>query len=82
MSDPVQKPVHYNQGMVECIDAIESSMSPEEFVGYLRGNAQKYLWRYRMKGKPIQDLDKAIWYINYLREYLILSAIAEATHEP
>ena len=65
--DEVQKPAHYNSGKVEAIEAIEASMSPEEFKGYLKGNALKYLWRYAYKGKPIQDLDKAEWYLARLR---------------
>lgn len=65
--DEVQKPAHYNSGKVEAIEAIEASMSQEEFKGYLKGNALKYLWRYAYKGKPIQDLDKAEWYLARLR---------------
>jgi hypothetical protein len=37
--DVVEKPAHYNQGGIECIQAIEASMSHEEFIGYLKGNA-------------------------------------------
>jgi hypothetical protein len=62
----VHNPSHYNSGSVECIEAIKSSMSKKEFVGYLKGNAMKYLWRYDKKGKPIEDLQKSIWYINKL----------------
>lgn len=62
MSDPVNSPAHYTTGKVECIDAIESALSPEEFKGYLRGNAIKYLWRYRHKG-GLEDLKKANWYL-------------------
>lgn len=61
-------PPHYTKGGVECIDAIESSMSPEEFRGYLKGNAMKYLWRYEEKGKPAEDLEKAQWYIAKLHD--------------
>jgi hypothetical protein len=63
--DPVN-PDHYRRGDIEAIDAIEASMSPEEFQGYCKGNALKYLWRYRYKGKPQQDLEKARWYLNRL----------------
>ena len=65
--DEVHKPAHYNSGKVEAIEAIEASMSPEEFKGYLKGNALKYLWRYAYKGKPTQDLAKADWYLARLR---------------
>lgn len=65
-ADAVNRPAHYTTGSVECIDAIEASMTPEEFKGYLKGNAQKYLWRYRNKGKPKEDLQKALWYLQRL----------------
>ena len=66
MSDAVEQPPHYNTGSIECITAIEASMSQEEFYGYLKGNCLKYLWRYRYKGKPLEDLEKAQWYLNKL----------------
>lgn len=62
-SDPVTAPDHYRQGDIEAIDAIEASMSPVEFRGYLKGNVLKYLWRYGYKGKAAQDLSKANWYL-------------------
>lgn len=64
--DVVNSPEHYRQGGIEAIDAIKASMTREEFKGYLKGNAQKYLWRYRHKGKPIEDLRKAKWYLDRL----------------
>jgi len=69
-NDPVNHPSHYTQGSIECIDAIESSMTVEAFCGYLKGNAQKYLWRYENKGKKVEDLKKAQWYISKLIDVL------------
>ena len=63
--DPVEKPVHYAAGSVECIDAIEAQMTPDEFRGYLKGNVVKYLWRERKKGGK-ESLKKAKWYLNKL----------------
>lgn len=65
--DPVNKPDHY-QGSVECIDAIEASLSPEAFKGMLKGNCMKYLWRYevKQKTKPLEDLEKCQWYLQRL----------------
>ena len=63
--DPEEKPVHYAAGSVECIDAIEAQMTPEEFRGYLKGNVVKYLWRERKKGGK-ESLKKAKWYLNKL----------------
>lgn len=64
--DPVNKPDHYTKGGIEAIDAIEASMLPREFQGYCKGNALKYLWRYRYKGKAWDDLRKAQWYLDRL----------------
>ena len=65
--DDVNSPAHYaDQGAVECIDAMESMLSREEFIGYLRGNSFKYRWRCRGKGNAVKDLRKAQWYENRL----------------
>ena len=61
--DAVNSPSHYNTGNIECIEAIEESMTPEAYRGYLKGNCMKYLWRYDYKGKPVEDLEKAQWYL-------------------
>ena len=66
--DPVSRPSHYRAGGIEAIEAIEASMSPDEFKGMLKGNIVKYLWRYRQKGTPLQDLLKARWYLDCLIE--------------
>jgi len=66
----VDHPPHYTQeGTIECIDYIESFLSEEEFIGYLRGNIAKYLHRLRWKGKFKEDLGKAEWYIKKLKEF-------------
>ena len=71
-ADPVNNPEHYNQGGIECIDAIKASMSAEEFLGYLKGNAFKYLWRFQDKGNPAQDLAKCAWYLERLRDEIAM----------
>ena len=64
--DPVAKPAHYNIGTIECIDYMKDNMPLEAFKGYLEGNAKKYLHRWRYKGKPVEDLKKARWYLDRL----------------
>jgi hypothetical protein len=64
--DMVNSPSHYKTGKIECIEAMEAMLTDEEFIGYLRGNAFKYLWRFRSKGKAYEDLQKAQWYLNRL----------------
>lgn len=66
--DVVNKAEHYNRGGIECIDAIKASMSPEEYDGFLKGQVIKYVWRYRHKGKPVEDLKKARYYLDKLIE--------------
>ena len=63
--DMVNNPTHYNAKGVECIDAIEASMSKDEFKGYLKGNCLKYLWRYEYKN-GVEDLRKARVYLDWL----------------
>ena len=70
MTDFVNQPPHYKTGDIECIDAIEAMLSPEEFVGYLRGNSLKYRWMFRYKGKPLEDLKKANWYEERLLKFM------------
>ena len=69
--DAVTKPRHYKKApnAVECIHAIRSSMTDEQFIGYLKGNVQKYVWRYEThpNGKK-QSLEKAKVYLQWLIE--------------
>lgn len=67
MDELVNHPDHYKSANgIECIEAIESVLTPEEYLGYLRANCMKYLWRCREKGNMLQDLKKAQWYLNRL----------------
>ena len=66
-SDTVMHPSHYCQGGIECIKAIEASMTPEEFQGYCKGNVIKYCWRFREKN-GLEDLKKAQVYLGWMIE--------------
>ncbi len=59
MHDPVNHPAHYTShpSGVEAIQITEN-------MNFCLGNAVKYLFRLHSKGKPIEDGNKAIWYIN------------------
>ena len=63
--DNVNHPSHYTEGGIECIEAIEAQLTPEEYKGYLKGNVAKYIWREKYKG-GIESLKKAQWYLNKL----------------
>ena len=64
----VDHPQHYQSSTIECIDAIEAQLTPEEFRGFLKGNVLKYMWRERMKG-GIETLHKAQWYLNEMIDH-------------
>jgi hypothetical protein len=61
-TDNVNHPPHYNQGGIECIEAIKAATG-SGFVKYCTGNVIKYLWRYDNKG-GLEDLKKAAWYLD------------------
>lgn len=56
----VHHPRHYNMGSVEVIDAIDAWG-----LGFDDGNAVKYIARARHKGKELEDLNKALWYLQH-----------------
>jgi len=59
MTDTVNNPKHYTShpSGVECIEITEH-------MSFNLGNAVKYVWRASLKGKEIEDLRKARWYID------------------
>lgn len=61
--DMVDHPPHYNTGKFEVIDVLADTLG-EGFEKFCIGNALKYLMRYEHKGKPLEDLEKAAWYLN------------------
>ena len=74
--DMVDKPAHYSRYGIETIDALRGTMSPEEFNGFLKGNAFKYLTRAGAKDALEQDLHKVCWYTMFL--YLANGGTVEA----
>lgn len=64
--DKVNHPRHYaSTCSLECIDVMETIFGPEYTAAGCLMNAVKYLWRYKNKGKPEEDLQKAKWYLDY-----------------
>jgi hypothetical protein len=57
--DPVNHPKHYTEhpSGIECIQITEH-------MGFNLGNALKYIWRADLKNNAVEDLQKAVWYIN------------------
>ena len=67
-ADIVNHPAHYTSGGIETIDYMEAKSTVEEFCGHLRLTTIKYLSRTGLKDDPLQDLEKAAWYLNKLIE--------------
>ena len=65
--DNVNHPSHYNQGGIECIDAMVAAFGKEAVENFCLCNAFKYVWRNRDKN-GFEDIDKAIWYLNKVKE--------------
>ena len=59
MNDPVNHPKHYTTHP-SGVEAIEIT----EHFNFNKGNAIKYIWRSADKGKEVEDLRKARWYID------------------
>jgi hypothetical protein len=60
MSEKIDHPPHYNKGKIEAIDIIE-----DWDLNFNLGNVIKYVLRAPYKGKMIEDLQKASWYISH-----------------
>jgi len=59
IKDSVNHPPHYTNhpSGVECIQVTEH-------MNFCLGNALKYIWRADLKDNAIEDLQKAVWYVN------------------
>jgi hypothetical protein len=61
-------PKHYHQGLIECIDAIDSATTNKKgIIAVCTGNIIKYIWRCEDKN-GLEDLYKAKWYLDKLIE--------------
>lgn len=63
--DPINHPAHYTFGTIEVIDAIEAWG-----LGFHLGNVIKYVARAAHKGRMVEDLKKARWYLTRLIDRL------------
>jgi hypothetical protein len=80
MNENIENPAHYTAGSIECIDAIEAALTPEEYRGFIKGNVIKYNWRERHKGGN-ESLAKAAWYLNRLLAYGKEPPATKADHD-
>ena len=65
-TDMVNNPSHYSPNGVDSFMHTKDQMGKDAFDGFLQGNVMKYTQRYRFKGKPVEDLCKAAFYLFHL----------------
>lgn len=61
--DNVNHPEHYNKGRYECIDVVKDLWGKN--CPFPIFNAFKYIWRYKDKWNDIEDLKKAVFYLQW-----------------
>ncbi len=66
--DLVKAPQHYADRKYQTILVLQDTLSQEEFAGFLKGNAMKYLSRAGKKDASIQELNKAKVYLQWAIE--------------
>ena len=60
ISNKIDHPAHYGSGVYETINVIDAWE-----LNFNLGNAVKYISRAGKKGDKVEDLKKAIWYIQH-----------------
>ena len=65
-----EKSSYYDVGGIEVLDIIKAKLTPEQYQGYLLGNAIKYSCRMMHKSPtdPLRDAEKAANYSVWLRD--------------
>lgn len=66
------KSSYYDAGGIETLDVIKAKLTPEQYQGYLLGNAIKYQCRmmHKTPDNPVRDAEKAANYSKWLAEEL------------
>lgn len=67
-NEAVNHPSHYNQRQFETIEEMIIVFGRDAVIDFCRINAWKYKTRAPFKGKLDEDLKKADWYINKVKE--------------
>jgi len=68
--DMVNHPPHYTQGGIEMLDYIRAKFPPEQYIGFLRGNIEKYNTRIGLKDDSVQEAAKIEFYAKELHRFL------------
>ncbi len=64
----VNHPKHYNQGQIEVIDLMLKTFGTTAVIDFCRINAFKYRMRAGYKGDAAEDIAKAMWYEDKVKE--------------
>jgi hypothetical protein len=70
MTGTTEAAKHYQTGTLQPIEIMQEQMPFDEFIGFLRGNAIKYILRMGKKDSYIQDAEKAMQYSKWLVQAL------------
>lgn len=60
----VNSPSHYNQGDIECIDAMIAAKGIEKTMAFCECSVFKYDWRLGHKDEEEQEIGKMKWYLD------------------
>ena len=75
----VDNPSHYQLATNrQVIDILAETLTADELRGFVLGNVLKYVTRSAYKGKELEDLAKAVWYLNW---YINRKANTKKDHE-
>ena len=67
----MQQPIYYSRNGFSPIDAFKQGLiSQEEFLGFIKGNVIKYVIRAGKKEDAVSDIDKAINYLELMKEVI------------
>lgn len=67
----MKEPSYYNSNGLSPNDAFKQGLiSKEEYIGFIKGNVIKYVVRCDKKGDAIEDINKAIHYLNLLKRVI------------
>lgn len=65
-TDQINHPDHYTVGGIETLAILKAKLTREGYLGFIKGNIIKYITRSGHKGKELEDLKKAQFYLNAL----------------
>ena len=68
--DMINHPPHYTQGGIEMLDYIRAKFPPEQYIGFLRGNIEKYNTRIGLKDEAVKEAAKIEFYAKELHRFL------------